>query len=253
MPALSSIERLLVRCTVLVLLICLPRIALCQTAQIAVAANFSSAANALKTAFEENSEHTISLSFSSTGKLYTQILHGAPFDAFFSADAKHAEQLISSTQASAESVFTYATGQLALFSVNTPIGPDTLTSHHIDTLAIANPKLAPYGEAAQQVLEHLGQSSYYANKLVQGDSVTQTYQMTYTGAASAGFVALSQVINQSKDRYWIVPQTMYAPILQKAVITEKGRTNEAIDAFFKFVKSREGQTIISHHGYTTTF
>jgi molybdate transport system substrate-binding protein len=227
--------------------------ALADEASIAVAANFSATAKVLKEAFEAHSDHTVTFSFSSTGKLYTQITHGAPFDAFFSADAARAELLTETTKAPKETLFTYAQGQLALYSTVIDVNEEILKSKNIQPLGLANPKLAPYGLAAQQTLEKLDLWSDYAEKRVLGDSVTQAFQMANTGAVQAGFVALSQVIDQDESTYWIVPSSLYDPIIQKAVVTERGIDNEAAHAFIDFVKSEQGKAIIKQQGYQTEF
>jgi molybdate transport system substrate-binding protein len=243
------------KCTASLFVVCLSLfgtpMAFAQQATIAVAANFSATAKALKAAFEAQSDHSLTLSFSSTGKLYTQITHGAPFDAFFSADAVRAEQLTTATQAPKESLIIYAKGQLALYSTVMPVGEQALKQLSINPIGLANPKLAPYGFAAQQVLEALSLWPHYSKTRVLGDSVTQAFQMADTGAVQAGFVALSQVMDKPKDQVWVVPSHLYDPIIQKALITERGKDNQAAKAFLDFVQSPEGRAIIERSGYDT--
>lgn len=221
---------------------------------IAVAANFSATAKELVQSFEANSQHRIRLASGSTGSHYAQILNGAPFDIFFAADIKTPQKLDQDHKIIPGSRFTYARGRLVLWSKNTELidgEGKVLTSDEFQRLAIASPKLAPYGLAAEETLKALGLWEKLARKIVRGENISQTYQFVYTGAAELGFVALAQVIDRKQagtlvGSYWLVPQNLYTPIDQQAVLL----TNKvAAQEFLQYVKSDVGQKIIATYGY----
>lgn len=227
---------------------------------LAVAANFSRAAKALAAEFEQHSGHRVQLSFGSTGAHYAQIINGAPFDAFFAADEKTPERLEDDGRIKRGSRFTYAEGQLILWSAKADlVDPEgkVLQSGKFTHLALANPRLAPYGQAAQQTLESLGLAEQLQEKIVRGENISQAYQFIHTGAAELGFVALAQLVDPT-DRstgssgsnisgsYWVVPPQLYQPIKQQAVLLND---KKAAQAFVDFVRSDRGRTIIRSHGY----
>lgn len=220
---------------------------------IAVAANFTTTARQLAAMFEQQTAHTVRLAFGATGAQYAQILQGAPFDAFFAADARTPELLESKHRIIPGSRFTYAQGRLVLWSRDADLidaEGDILTRGKFNHLAIANPKTAPYGLAAQQTLEALGYFTQLEPRLVRGENIGQAYQFVYSGAAELGFVAYAQIINTKPDSiagsYWIVPQHLYTPINQQAVLlTGKKAARE----FLALVKSDAGANIIRTHGY----
>jgi molybdate transport system substrate-binding protein len=220
-------------------------------ARIAVASNFIPAIETLAERFEEQNRDKIILVFASTGKLYAQIMHGAPFDAFFAGDIRRAALLEKNGIALPGSRFTYAEGQLVLFSLQpgyVDAAGAVLKQRRYRYLAIANPKLAPYGEAAKQVLEKSGLWNTVRFQLVRGENIGQTFQFVNSGNAELGFVALSQIKQPGiSGSYWIVPNALYDPIYQQAVLLSH---NPVAKAFMAFVQSDEAQAIIESFGYT---
>jgi len=220
---------------------------------VAVAANFTDAARDLAPLFENATGHTAKISFGSTGKLYTQIENGAPFEVFLAADSRRPQKAEAEGLAVPGSRFTYASGKLVLWSANPGLLADAeawlLQGKH--RLAIANPKTAPYGVAAQQVIVHLGVWESQKRRIVQGDSIAQTFQFVATQNAEAGFVAYSQVKAWKGERgsLWDVPQAYYAPIEQQAVLLKKGENNLAAKAFLEFLKSDAARAVIRGYGY----
>ena len=224
------------------------------TLRVAVAANFTDTTRDLIALFEESRDTRVSASFGSTGKLYAQIENGAPFDVFQAADSKSPEMLEQNGSAVAGSRFTYAQGKLALWSPKADVFSDPkdwLASADFKHLAIANPKTAPYGLAAQQVLTELSLWDALQSRLVRGDSIAQTFQFAATSNAQAGFVALSQVNAWSgaEGTLWIVPQELYQPIAQQAVVLNHGKDNPAAQEWVEFLRSPEAVRIIRDYGY----
>ncbi len=226
-----------------------------DTTHIAVASNFTGAMKALINVFEESSTHKVKASYGSSGKIYAQIKHGAPFQLFFSAD--QAKPLALYQQGlTTEKPFTYAFGALALWSSHADFQHNELNllqSNDFNKLSFANPKLAPYGIAAREVLENLKLLQATQKKWVQGENIAQAYQFVGSGNADLGFVALSQVKN--KAPYWLVPSKLYSPIRQDAVLLSAGSSissgrNKAASAFLHFIRSEQSQAIIESFGYT---
>ncbi len=222
--------------------------------KVAVASNFNHTMKALVAEFEKAYPHKVKVSFGSSGKIYAQIIHGAPFDVFFSADQDKPNRLRNANMVVNRSQFTYAQGQLVLWSNNRnglqqPV--QILQQGRYQTLAMANAKLAPYGMAAKQVLEKLGVSSSKRHTWVQGENISQTFQFVRSKNVDLGFVALSQVrmLDQSEDSYWLIPQAMYLPILQDAVILTRAKHNSVAVDFVSFIQQPIGQQIIRSHGY----
>jgi molybdate transport system substrate-binding protein len=220
-------------------------------ATVAVAANFTEAAEEIGALFEAASGHRVVFSFGSTGQLYTQITQAAPFDAFLAADQERPELAIAEGYAVAGSRFTYATGKIVLFSEDPALvtGETTLRDGVFDKIAIANPETAPYGAAAVQAMQALGLYDALASKIVQGNNIAQTYQFVETGNAEIGFVALSQVIQHDDGYRWVVPEDLYAVIAQDAVLLVHGVENEAAVAFLEFLKGPEARAVKQKFGY----
>jgi molybdate transport system substrate-binding protein len=218
---------------------------------IAVAANFTDAAKEIAAAFKAKTGHEAVLSFGATGALYTQITQAAPFEVLLSADAEHPKKAIDGGLGVADSRFTYAIGKLVLWSKNPDLvkGEETLKSGGFTKLSIANPALAPYGAAAIETLKALKLDEAVQPKIVQGNNIAQTFQFIDTGNAELGFIALSQLTGKSDGSRWIVPQTLYKPIRQDAVLLKKGASNEAATAFMTFIKGAEARAIIEKFGY----
>lgn len=224
-----------------------------EQTRVAVAANFTEAVVEIGRLFREHTGHEAIFSFGSTGKLYTQITQGAPFEVFLAADRRHPERAVAEGHAVADSRFTYATGRIVLFSIDEGrvTGPETLRNGAFTRIAIANPATAPYGAAAVQVMQALGVHATLAPRIVQGDSIAQTYQFVATGNAELGFVALSQIVGSQAGSRWLVPADLYPPLAQDAVLLERGRNNPAAVAFMDFLKGPQAAGVITRFGYGT--
>jgi molybdate transport system substrate-binding protein len=220
--------------------------------RVAAASNFARAMISLASDFEENSGHKVKLVFGSTGKHYAQIHNGAPFDVFFAADIKRPRLLEQQGIAIAGSRFTYAKGKLILWSPMpnyVDSEGEVLRHGSFEHLAIANPNLAPYGRAAREVLKSRGLWDVMKQKSVRGENIAQAFQFVSSGNAELGFVAFSQVKNIDEPiegSYWEVPQSLYTPIEQQAVLLTD---NEAGRSFISYIKSKPALKIISNHGY----
>ncbi len=220
----------------------------------AVAANFTEPANEIAAAFTAATGHTVTFSFGPAGQFYTQITQGAPFEVFLSADQARPEKAESEGFAVPGSRFTYATGKLVLWSADPALIDGTgavLGKSDLAHVALADPAAAPYGAAAVEAMKALGVYDSLAPKLVTGKSISQTHQFVATGNAPVGFVALSQVIADDKGSRWMVPQDLYTPIRQDAVLLKTGETSEAARAFLDFLKTPEARAIIVRYGYIT--
>jgi len=224
------------------------------TVDVAVAANFTAATKRLVPMFEKATGNSVRVSFGSTGKLYAQIRNGAPFGVFLAADARRPRLLAQEGVAVASSRFTYAQGKLALWSAKPGYvtGPAMLKQADFSRIAMANPKTAPYGAAAVQVMKNLGVWTQLSPRVVQGENIAQTFQFVYTANAPLGFVALAEVKALKADKKgssWVVPQKLYAPIEQQAVLLKRGADNPAATAFVHFLKSPAAKRVIAGFGY----
>ena len=219
-----------------------------DTAQVAVAANFTAVAEQLAELFTAQTGHELRLSFGATGLLYAQITQGAPFDVLLAADSERPARAVAEGLGVAGSVFTYATGTLVLYSTSLPLGDGvTVLSREFSKLAIADPIAAPYGRAAVEVLTKLELYRKLEARLVVGENIAQTLQFVETGNAELGFVALSQVAGG--DNIWVVPAELYAPIRQDAVLLQSGAENVAATAFLAFLRSEDAVRVIEAAGY----
>lgn len=225
-------------------------------ARAAVASNFLTTFRILVSDFAHKTNHQIVIISGSSGKLYAQIQHGAPFDLFFSAD-QHRPRLLEKEGAAIKgSRFPYAVGRLTLWSPTTNFihrdGKTTLTQQSFAHLAIANPKTAPYGKAAEQTLRSLGLWERIKPRLVYGENIAQTFQFVSSKNAELGFVAHSQVLSsniQQLGSHWDVPLTLHDPVIQEAVLLNQGATNTAAQAFLAYMKTPSVQNVIRQHGY----
>jgi len=245
------LRSLAIRCLVAsALLIAAPVLA--AETQVAVAANFAEPARQIAARFEKATGHKAVLAFGASGAFYTQISHGAPFEVFLSADAERPAKAEQDGLAIPGTRFTYAIGQLALYSA-TPGLVDrrgaVLRRGNFEKLAIADPATAPYGVAAVETMQRLGIYDALKPKIVTGSSIAQAYQFVSTGAAQAGFVALSQVIDVPGGSRWLVPARLHSPIEQQAVLLKTGANNPAARAFLKYLRSRPALAIIRRYGY----
>jgi len=220
--------------------------------RIAVASNFRQAFSAAADRFEEQSGHEVSMIAGSTGKHYAQILNGAPFDAFFAADAARPVRLESERRIVPGSRFTYAIGKLVLWSADESLVDargDVLQSGSYRHLAIANPELAPYGVAARQVLQTLGLWDGLSHKLVRGENIGQAFQFVVTANAELGFVARSQLETPGQEfggSAWEPPPSLYDPIEQQAVLLQDSPAGRE---FMTFMQGEEARALIRAYGY----
>lgn len=222
---------------------------------IAVAANFTAPMQKIAAAFRADTGHDAKLAFGATGAFATQIRNGAPFDVLLAADHETPARLEKDGFAVAGSHFSYAVGRLVLWSAREgyvdPQG-DVLARGGFERIAIANPKLAPYGQAAVEAMRRLGVYDRLQSRIVQGENISQAYQFVATGNAPLGFVALSQVTQDgriAKGSAWIVPANLHAPIKQDAVLLTKGQGNPAAAELLKFLKGDKARGIIRAYGY----
>lgn len=240
----------------MVMLAPLATVARGETALAAVAANFAEAAEALLPFFRATTGHDLQLTTGSTGKLYAQIGAGAPFDLLLSADAATPARLLAEGRAVAGSDFTFAIGRLALWSADPARigteGPAALEDEGLRFVAIANPELAPYGIAAREVLANLGLWEGLRPKIVMGQNIGQTHSMVATGAAELGFVALSAILSpraRNPGSRWDVPDDLFTPIRQDAVLLLHGADNAAAIAFLDFLRTPDAAKVIEAFGY----
>lgn len=222
---------------------------------VAVAANFTAPMNTIAAEFARDTGHQARLAFGSSGKFYAQIKNGAPFQMLLSADDETPAKLEQEGLGVPGSRFTYAVGTLVLWSARVgyvDARGEVLKQGQFNKLAVANPKLAPYGKAAVEVLTGMGLLDAVTPKLVQGENIAQTYQFVMTGNAELGFVALSQVMKDGKianGSAWIVPARLHAPIRQDAVILSTGKGNPAAAALLQYLKGDKARAIIKSYGY----
>lgn len=229
-----------------------------DTATVAVASNFSQAARALEADFESRQPARVRLVLGSSAKLFAQINHGAPFDIFLSADESKPHILIEQGLAETSQSFIYAQGALVLWSLDAELlaTEEALQACSVDKLALANPRLAPYGLAAQQTLQALGCYEARQGQLVMGENVGQAFQFVVTGNVPMGFVAAAQLRSwklqanaKQQGSYWSVPADLHQPISQAAVMLKRARGNSAAQAFMRYLSSPQAQQIIQDQGY----
>jgi molybdate transport system substrate-binding protein len=222
---------------------------------VAVAANFTAPMNAIAVEFARDTGHVAKPAFGGTGKFYAQIRNGAPFQVLLAADDETPAKLAQEGLADPASRFTYAIGTLVLWSAKPGVVDakgEVLKKGQFNKLALANPKLAPYGKAALEVLTGMSLQDSLAPKFVQGENIAQTWQFASTGNAELGFVALSQVMKDGRiasGSSWIVPSKLHTPIRQDAVILTSGKGNPAAEALVKYLKSDKAKAIIRGYGY----
>lgn len=229
---------------------------LAENVLVAVATNFLNPMKEIAFHFEAKSGHRVTISAGSTGKLFAQIQHGAPFEVFLSADSQRPQQLEEQGQGIKGTRFVYAIGRIVLWSRG-----QVLLIHNVapvlqeipfNHMALANPKTAPYGRAAVQTLRNLKTWEFVKNRIVQGENIGQAFQYVASGNAELGFVAFSQVLNLNQnDRgsWWEVPAHLHDAIAQSAVLLQQGRNNPAARALLEFLKTSQGKQIIEKYGY----
>lgn len=218
--------------------------------KVAVASNFTPVLESLAPLFEAQTGHTLGIISGATGNHYAQIRNGAPFDVFLAADDERPRMLEDEGRAVAGTVFTYALGVLVLWSGDAAlVDPEgaVLGSDRFKRLAIANPGLAPYGEAARDTLQTLGLWEAVQDRIVQGDNVAQALQFVQTGNAQLGFIALAQLHDiGATGSYWRVPAELHGPVVQQGVLL---KDTAAARAFVDFLASEGTRELIRAAGY----
>ena len=226
-----------------------------DTVSVAVAANFTAPMQKIAAEFAKDTGHKAELSFGATGKFYAQISNGAPFGILLAADDTTPAKIAREGKGVADSRFTYAVGKLVLWSKQggyVDAQGAVLKTGKFQHVAIANPKLAPYGLAAEQTLTQLGLLEQIKPKFVQGENISQTYQFAATGNAELGFVALSQVMEDGEIKSgsaWLVPSSMHEPIRQDAIVLNTAKDNAAAKALMDYLRGDKARAIITSYGY----
>jgi molybdate transport system substrate-binding protein len=219
--------------------------------KVAVAANFTDAVKEIGALFEKATGHKAVFSFGPTGGLYNQITQAAPFEVFLAADQATPAKAVAKKHAVAGTAFTYATGKLVLYSKadGLTLGEQSLKEGKFAKIAIANPKTAPYGTAAVEVMQKLGVYDALREKIVEGNNIAQALQFVDTANAEVGFVAFAQVALKASGSRWVVPEKMHKTIAQDAVLLKTGASNDAAKAFLAFLKGPEARKVIEKYGY----
>jgi molybdate transport system substrate-binding protein len=223
---------------------------------VAVAANFTEASKKIAADFERDTGNQVKLSFGATGAFYAQINAGAPFDVLLAADEATPKKIVDEGNGVAETRRTYAVGKLVLWSADASLvdaNGAVLKSDRFRHLAVADAKLAPYGLAAQETLQKLGLADALEDRLVTGGNIGQAYQYIVSGNAELGFVALGQVQHpdgtKASGSTWIVPDNLYSPIRQDAVVLANGKTKHAAEDFVKYLAGDKAHATIKAYGY----
>jgi len=238
------------------LILALPFAGMAQKLRIAVAANAQFVANVLANEFKKQTSIDAKLVVSSSGKLTAQIEQGAPFDVFLSADMKYPQELFAKQLTTGKPEI-YAYGTLVMWSkkeINLAKGLNALNQPFIKRIAIANAALAPYGEAAEQALEHTGLLAQLKPKLVYGESIAQVNQYLLTGAVDVAFTAKSIVLDpaqKDKGNWKEIDAKLYKPIAQGVVVLKasNGENLKQANRFYKFLFSAKAKQIFKQYGY----
>lgn len=226
-----------------------------ENVSVAVAANFNAPMQKIAQAFEQDTGHKVQMAFGATGNFYAQIKNGAPYQVLLAADDKTPLKLEQEGQTVAGARFTYAIGKLVLWSKQPGLVDakgSVLATQNYQRLAIANPKLAPYGAAALETLSHMGLLQALQSKWVQGENIAQTYQFVASENAQLGFVAMSQVMVDGKisqGSAWVVPSAFYTPIRQDAVLLHKAKDDAAAKALLQYLRSDKAKDVMRSYGY----
>lgn len=214
--------------------------------KVAVASNFTQTLKEIAYSYETETGGKVLISSASTGILYNQIIHGAPFDLFLSADSERAKKVEESQFAVKGSRFTYATGQLAFWQPNAKMVNASSIEKFESRLSIANPKLAPYGLAAKQALVNL--NLWHKMKIVKGTNIAQAYQFIDTGSAEAGLVAYSLLLQNNQSNFYLISHQLYQPILQQGVMLDTENSLQT-QQFINFLQSPSIKKLIQSKGY----
>jgi molybdate transport system substrate-binding protein len=219
---------------------------------VAVASNFAATARDIAGQFSRESGVEVRITTASTGKLYAQIVNGAPFDILLAADAERPQRLEDAGAAVPGTRFTYAIGGLVLWSRQVDDCREALRRDGQGRIAIANPETAPYGAAARSFLQRSGLWESLSGRLVIGENIAQTLQFAASGNAQLGFIARSQLRAPSLPQAscsWPVPEAMHSDIDQQAIILQRGADAEGAKSFLSFLRGDAGRAIILRHGY----
>jgi molybdate transport system substrate-binding protein len=223
---------------------------------IAAASDLKFALDSLVAKFRERNHGNIEVTYGSSGKLTEQILNGAPFDIFFSADVSYPKKVKDAGKTSSD-IYEYAKGHLVIWSKKTDPSKTqikTLLEPTVRKIAIANPKHAPYGKRAVESLNHYGIFESIQDKLVYGSNISQTAQFVSAGAADIGIIALSLALSptmkKENGKYYLIPEETHEPLIQGVVITDKGRDNKLASSFLEYIKSAPAMAVLSHFGFS---
>lgn len=231
------------------------RTARAEEIAVAVAANFSAPMKEIAAQFEKDTPDRLIISYGATGQFRAQIMNGAPYEVFLTADDVTGQQLVNDGQAVPESRFVYATGSLVLWSLD-PSLTDSLEEFlkhgSFRHLVMANPALAPYGAAARETLERLGLWNDLKSKILYGENISQAYSMVLGGGAPLGFIAKSQVMRHGQwlsGSVWVIPDHLYKPLHQEAILLLKGQHSQGARALMAYLKNEKSRNIIQSYGY----
>lgn len=231
-----------------------------ETINVAVASNALATVKYVANIFSKKTGHIVRISSGSTGKLYSQIVNGAPYDIFMAANEREPMRLENENRIVRGTRNTYALGRLVLlssdstrtFSGSYKENLDALLNSGQSRLSIANPRIAPYGLAAKQALETIALWNKFKTNIIQGENINQAFQFVVSGNVELGIVSMSQVkqYKYNKDQYLVIPATSHEPIKQQIVILKRAETNKAAKEFLDFLMSDDvGQIFITRFGY----
>lgn len=225
-----------------------------DTVNVAVASNALPAIKYLSAEYTQQTGNQVNISSGSTGKLYAQIINGAPFDIFMAANVSEPRRLEQQQRIISGSRFTYAVGNLSLCAYGTAFfftgyeqGLEQLAQGRYQRLAIANPKVAPYGKAAREFLQKAGLWQTVKAKLIQGENINQTFRYLISGNVQYAIVAHSQVKQYANDgniKCTSIPHSLYSPLRQQSVVLSRARDNIAALAFVNFMKQDSSKELL---------
>jgi molybdate transport system substrate-binding protein len=229
----------------------------CGVVTVAAASDLTYAMNEITENFEKTTGCTVRVSTGSSGNFLSQIENGAPFDVFFSADIEYSKKLESEGLAAPGSTYLYAAGKIVLWVRNDSRlkftkGLSILRDPSVQKIAIANPQHAPYGRAAEQALRNSGLYDAVKDRLVLGENISQAAQFAESGNADAGILALSLVVSpalKDKGRYWTIPETLYMPIRQGAVVVRASQNPQGARAFLDSIKTPATAALLARYGF----
>ncbi len=227
-----------------------------QTISVAVAGGVRPAMIDIQRAFEQSTGNKLNVSYASVGMLYAQIQQGAPFDAFISADINTPKKLEEQGIGVKGTRFSYSVSKLVLWSDKSDFIDSkgkVLSSNAFKHLALPNPKVGVHGQTAIEVLKNLGVYDKVASRLVEGKNALQTYEFLTTGVAELGFISYSLIYKPDQPitgSYWVVPQRLYPPMIEQAILLQRGKDNAGAKALLAFLTSDAGKAILQNHGYS---